>query len=410
MNENFTIIVLPDTQGYTQIYPWLFDNQTQWIVDNAEELNIVFVTHLGDLVDSYGNITQWEYANSSMSKLDDNVRWAVLPGNHDGYYGEPNDLANYNNYFGYERFSGKSWYGGTYKTGDNTNSYQLFSAGGDDYLILHLQYDPSDTILAWANNVIENYPTRRVIISTHDYINWWWMSNFRSNIGEKIWQKLVKPHADQIFLVLCGHVDVEDHRTETVNEHAVHQVVTDYQESPNGGNGWLKILEFSPLQDKIFVKTYSPYLGELRSDPNSMFTLDYDMTSTEANITVLSNSTLSDFAFDRSHNQINFTISGETGTTGYCNVTIQVPHLGNPWNVQIDESYWSYNYYSNATHTSLYFKYSHPDTLQVTIMGTRRMLIAEFAPEIVLPMFIIATLLAIIISKRKMRTYNSKTG
>ena len=70
----------------------------------------------------------------------------------------------------------------------------------------------------------------------------------------------------------------------------------------------------------------------------------------------------------------------------------------------------TYNYYQNATHTSLYFKYSHPDTLQVTIMGTRRMLIPEFAPEIVLPMFIIATLLAIIISKRKMRTYNSKTG
>lgn len=73
LTENFTIVVLPDTQGYTQDYPWLFDNQTQWIVDNKEALNIVFVTHLGDLVNSYGNITQWEYANCSMSKLCDNV-------------------------------------------------------------------------------------------------------------------------------------------------------------------------------------------------------------------------------------------------------------------------------------------------------------------------------------------------
>ena len=226
------------------------------------------------------------------------------------------------------------------------------------------------------------------------------MNTFRSNIGEKIWQKLVTPHADQIFLVLCGHVDEEDHRTETVNEHPVHQVVTDYQESAYGGNGWLKILEFSPLQDKIFVKTYSPYLDQLHSDPNSHFTLDYDMTSTEANISVSSNSTVSDFTFDRSLNHINFTISGETGTTGYCNVTLQVPHLGNLWNVQINESYWSYNYYRNATHTSLYFKYTHSSILQITITGNRA--IPEFAPVLILPLFVIATLLAIIVSKRKL--------
>lgn len=400
--ENFTIIVLPDTQYYSESYPGIFDSQTQWIVDNIGTMNIVFVTHLGDIVDEWYDLAQWENANRSLSTLDGNVPWGVLPGNHDGVSSEQ---TNFEEYFGYDRFSSNSWYGGAYQN-NNKNNYQLFSAGGDDYLILHLQYDPSDAVLAWASNIIDNYPTRRVIVSTHDYINWWWLSDFRSNIGERIWQKLVKPHADQIFLVLCGHVDVEDHRTETINEHSVHQVVTDYQESPNGGNGWLKILEFSPLQDKIFVKTYSPYLDKLHSDPNSMFTLDYDMTSKEANISVLSNSTLSDFAFDQSH-KINFTISGETGTTGYCNVTIQVPHLGNPWNVQIDERYWSYNYYGNATHTSLYFTYTHSSLLQVSITGRRA--IPEFAPTIILPLFVTATLLAIIISKRTLRASRSKT-
>jgi len=278
LNENFTIVVVPDTQGYVMYYPWLFDNQTQWIVDNVEALNIVFVTHLGDLVDSYDNITQWEYANASMSKLGDNVRWAVLPGNHDGYYGDPDDLANYEKYFGCERFSGKSWYGGTYKTGDNRNSYQLFSAGGDDYLIFHIQYKPSDDVLFWASNVIDQHPDRRVIVSTHDYIKGPIDPDRRSDIGERIWHSLIKQHADQIFLVLCGHAGTQSTLIDTVDGHVVYQLLSDYQNASNIESGWLRLLEFCPAQDKIYVKTYSPYLNEYKTDPTNEFTIDYDMT------------------------------------------------------------------------------------------------------------------------------------
>ena len=71
--ENFTIIVLPDTQYYLESYPWVFDNQTQWIVDNIENMNIIFVTHLGDVVDEWNDLDQWENANRSLSTLDGNV-------------------------------------------------------------------------------------------------------------------------------------------------------------------------------------------------------------------------------------------------------------------------------------------------------------------------------------------------
>ena len=278
LDENFTIVVVPDTQGYVTYYPWLFDNQTQWIVDNVEALNIVFVTHLGDLVDSYDNVTQWEYANASMSKLGDNVRWAVLPGNHDGYYGDPDDLANYEKYFGYERFSGESWYAGTYKAEDNENSYQLFSAGGDDYLIFHIQYNPSDDVLFWASSVIDQHPDRRVIVSTHDYIKGPIDPDRRSGIGERMWHSFIKQHADQIFLVLCGHAGTQSTLVDTVNGHVVYQLLSDYQNASNIESGWLRLLEFCPAQDKIYVKTYSPYLNEYKTDTTNEFTIDYDMT------------------------------------------------------------------------------------------------------------------------------------
>ncbi len=400
LNENFTIVVIPDTQGYTEGYPWLFDNQTQWIVDNKEALNIVFVTHLGDIVNSYGNITQWEYANASMSKLGDNVRWAVLPGNHDGYYGEPNDLTNYDNYFGCERFSDKSWYGGTYKTGDNTNSYQLFSAGGDDYLIFHIQYKPSDDVLFWASNVIDQHPDSRVIVSTHDYIRGPNNPDRRSDIGERIWYSLIKPHADQIFLVLCGHAGTQSSLIDTVNGHVVYQLLSDYQNASNIESGWLRTLTFCPTQDKVYVETFSPYLNEYKTDPGNEFTLDYNMT--EAYIAVFSNCTVSQIVFDQSSGQISFEVSGETGAACYCNVTVPRALLkGDPWTVTADDEACSYTSSENATHSSIHFTCTYQSTFQAAIKGT--WVIPEFPSFPLLPLFMIATLLAAIIYRKHIK-------
>jgi predicted esterase len=275
---NFSVIVLPDTQFYSQTYPAVFNNQTQWIVDTVASLNTVFVTHEGDLVNTYSSTTQWNNANSSMSKLDGNVPWAVLPGNHDGVNvgsaGE--NLNSYNSYFPRNRFSGQSWYGGAYNN-VNSNNFELFSGGADDYLIFHFQYHPSDAVLEWANTTIANCPNRRVIVTTHDYMN---VDGSRSAEGDHIWNSFVAAHADQVFLVLCGHNHGEARRTDIVNGHAVYQLLADYQEGyPNGGNGWLRVLDFRPVEDKIYVRSFSPYVNQYQTDADSQFTLDYDMTS-----------------------------------------------------------------------------------------------------------------------------------
>jgi 3',5'-cyclic AMP phosphodiesterase CpdA len=268
--ENFSIVVLPDTQGYSEFYPWIFDNQTQWIADNAESLNIVFVTQLGDLVNSPFDLTQWKNANQSMSMLDGKVPWAVLPGNHDMKEG---NVTNFNTYFGPGRFSSEAGYGGTYRAGDNSNSYQLFSASGTDYLILNLQFDPSDDVLHWASQIIESHPDRKVIVSTHDYLTGLFGLGQRSDIGERIWHGLIKQHAEQVFLVLCGHASAEDLIADSVNGNIVYQMLADYQSYAYIESGWLRILTFAPSQGKVFVKTYSPILDEYKQGPQSEFTL-----------------------------------------------------------------------------------------------------------------------------------------
>ena len=275
--ENFTIVVLPDTQGYSQNYPWIFNNQTQWIADNVESLNIVFVSQLGDLVNIPYDSIQWENAKQSMSKLDGKVPWAVLPGNHDVNEG---NTTNFNTYFGPARFSGEAWYGGTYRADDNSNSYQLFSASGTDYLILNLQYDPSDDVLRWASQIIDSHPDSKVIVSTHDYLMGFLGLGQRSEIGERIWHGLIKQHAEQVFLVLCGHAGGEDLIADSVNGNIVYQMLADYQNSTYIESGWLRILTFAPSQGKVFVKTYSPILDKYKHDLQSEFTLDYNIAIT----------------------------------------------------------------------------------------------------------------------------------
>ncbi|MEJ2281081.1 MAG: metallophosphoesterase [Candidatus Bathyarchaeota archaeon] len=275
IEEKFSIIVLPDTQYYSAYYPWIFENQTRWIIENKESLNIVFVTHLGDLVDHWQNEEEWNNANVSMSILDGKIPYGVLPGNHDGADSGGN-LTNYNKYFGVNRFMNETWYGGACDE-INTNSYQLFSAGEKDFLIFHLEFNPSDDILLWAGSVIEKYPNNRVIVSTHDYVDGY-DSNSRTKNGEKIWNKLIKPYSDQIFLVLCGHWENEIRITSLVDDNYVHQLLSDYQDRTKGGNGWLRIIEYSPKKDEIKIKTYSPYLNKFETDSNSEFTLDDQIT------------------------------------------------------------------------------------------------------------------------------------
>ena len=156
----FTIIALPDTQHYSESFPAIFTSQTQWIVNNKEPRNIVFVTHEGDVVEHNSNDTEWQRANTSMSLLDGVVPYGMGPGNHD----LPTTL--FNQYFPYTRYQGQPWYGGHYQN-LNDNNYQLFSAGGMDFVIVHMIFCPPAGAVAWADSVFKAYPDRIGIMTTH---------------------------------------------------------------------------------------------------------------------------------------------------------------------------------------------------------------------------------------------------
>lgn len=283
----FSIVLLPDTQYYSRDFPQMFIRQTEWIAANAQEKNIRLMLHLGDITDQNTHL-QWERANRSVSLLDGIVPYVLCVGNRDlapsGQGGGVRDRTStlFNRYFPAERYEALPWFGGVFQAGRHENSYYKFELGGEKVLVLSLEFGPRDEVLEWANQVVKTHEDYRVIMITHTYTSSHgsrvspstsgggpqaypiYQDPMEStNDGEQMWEKFVRKHAN-LWMVLSGHIDVSTMRSQVAVGDCgnfVYEILADYQSEPNGGNGWLVLMEF--LDDHIVeVHAYSPYLGE----------------------------------------------------------------------------------------------------------------------------------------------------
>jgi len=288
---DFTVIAMPDTQHYVDnggANATHFTAQTQWIVNNKEALNIRFVTGLGDIVDN-GNTfdSEWQIATNAYSTIEnptttgllDGIPYGLAVGNHDQTPNGGGDTASttkYNQYFGISRFNGRGYYAGHHGT-DNDNHYEFFSGGGMDFIIIHFEYDttPLPAVLTWADGLLQTHSDKRAIVVTHSMVGMGHPSPFSAQ-GAAIYNEL--KDRPNLFLLLGGHVHAEGRRQDTYEGRTIHGILSDYQARPNGGNGLLRIMTFSPANNTISVKTYSPTLGTFETDFDSQFTLSYNMT------------------------------------------------------------------------------------------------------------------------------------
>ena len=289
-NQPFTLVMLPDTQCYTHEYSGgtrdIFTAQTQWIVGHKDELNIAFVLHEGDVTEQ-NSAPDWTNGLASMSLLDGVVPYAITVGNHDGLYSNLSQTAPFNQFFPLSKFQNLPTFGGVFESNRMDNCYHLFSAGGVDWLLFSLEFGPRNVVLAWANQVATNYPNRRVIVLTHAHIycdntlhgsssNQAYLptSYGRENNGSDVWEKFIRHHANMGF-VFNGHILNGGGAGRLVGVgdfgNQVFQMLADYQGYLLGGAGYLRIAQFFPDQDRMSVKTYSPYLDSWLTDTNNQF-------------------------------------------------------------------------------------------------------------------------------------------
>jgi 3',5'-cyclic AMP phosphodiesterase CpdA len=287
----FCLIVVPDTQRYAAYFPDIFRTQFRWIRDNAAALNAKFVVHVGDIVEE-GEDHEWVVADEAFAMIDGVVPYLVVPGNHDvtrdSLKAGTHDSSKFNAVFSPWRFAGRKWYGG-HKGVTNDNSFAYFSGGGQQFMVLGLEYGASDETLAWADHLVGNHAdNHKVIVVTHCYM---YDDDTRLgetdkyspraahpafNDGEGIWEKLVSRRGN-IVMVLSGHVKGDGTGlliSTTRDDTPVLQMLANYQFLEHGGQGWLRILKFSPTERRLEVFTYSPWLDQSRSEPDQQFAID----------------------------------------------------------------------------------------------------------------------------------------
>lgn len=296
---SWTLVVLPDTQFYSESYPQLFADQTRWIAANKERYNIRYALHVGDVVN--GDVpAQWTNAVAALARLDGAVPYALTTGNHDYSEFYPARATRINTYFPPSMFQSWPTFGGVKDADRIENSYHLFSAGGANWLILALEFGPRNAAVAWADSIAEQFPDRRIIYLIHAYLydddtRYDWAAkgvaqsrnpHFYSadwdpdgtNDGEELWQKLVRRHAAST-LVIGGHVTNDGQGRLAGRNDAggvVHQLAVNYQTGNLGGEGYLRLLEFRPDGKTVQIKTYSPYTGSYLADPQNQYELELD--------------------------------------------------------------------------------------------------------------------------------------
>ena len=57
----------------------------------------------------------------------------------------------------------------------------------------------------------------------------------------------------------------------------VFELLSNYQDYPNGGDGWFQLIDLDPEAGLISVKTWSPFLNKYQTDAMSQFQWDVDL-------------------------------------------------------------------------------------------------------------------------------------
>ena len=301
--NSWTMVVIPDTQAYVarRRSQGALDMMFSWIAENVENMKIQQVVQLGDMVDLScrmhthgGNYQtgpeQWQAISRIFERLDNVVPYVLATGNHDyGWQSAENRYCKLDKFFPANR--NDKWENILVGMGQNAfgqltlenAAYEFTTPNGQKILIVSLNFAPTDANLAWAKSMFNNkkYKNHFGILVTHSYLNsqknggriqdeGYQLNKDGGNAGEAIFQKLVKD-TPNIRMVLCGHIAAPNDWNASVNYQVstnsagkkVHEVLFDPQAMAggwggNGGDGFIRLMEFDKDMKIVKVKTFSP--------------------------------------------------------------------------------------------------------------------------------------------------------
>ncbi|WP_299032998.1 metallophosphoesterase [uncultured Pseudokineococcus sp.] len=287
-DTRFSIAVLPDTQEEVIGATGRFEQRTRWLVENRDHWDLRYVTHVGDVVNwDTPDHRQFEVADAAADELDAaRIPFSFGIGNHDtratcpGGSACPGDVAanqrdtrTFNAYFPPSRSTAVA---GLHEAGKVDNSFHTFEAGGQEWMVLHLELWPRAGAVDWARSVVAAHPHHNVVVVTHSYLNADGSikqdnGGYGSTSPQHLYDRLVSQYAN-IRLVFSGHVGTTAHRVDTgVHGNRVDSVLTAYHD--RRGNP-TRLVEIDTAEGWFSTGVHSPGAGEARSDGSSFTVRD----------------------------------------------------------------------------------------------------------------------------------------
>lgn len=296
-----TFVVLPDTQTYLEQCPEVFDSQIDWLVTHHKQIDGVF--QVGDLTQDNSPV-EWAYMQKAFRRVEKaGIPYSIAWGNHDmgskpGVFADVHQTALANKYFPLSEWQDRPYWGGSADGKTLDNYYIQFRSGNIDWLVLNLEFGPSDKALHWADSLLQTHPDKLVILNTHAYLycdstlhdgkDWWRPQEYgigkdpdrTVNDGAGIWEKLLCKHRN-VIAVFCGHVlksGVGTLVSTGEKGNKVYQMLANYQRgvtgSTLGGEGYLRIVQFNRKTNAIDVKTYSTWNRAFHPSAHHNFTFE----------------------------------------------------------------------------------------------------------------------------------------
>ncbi len=317
---DFSIVHFTDTQYISEgaveqetaeeraVWESAYAGIVNWIKDNKDPRKISYVAHTGDIIENNIRkpadeamqkqvVGELEVSSRQQRVLDEaGIPNGVIAGNHDNQSGtEDGPEAIYNKYYGPGRYqtAAQGWqhaeYGGPWKEGDNQNHYDLFSAGGLDFVVVGLSYGVTREEAEWADSIFKRFPDRNGILLSHDYLVPSTNpdgrgAGFSAPDGSMLYKTVVEKNPN-VFLILAGH----EHGVATNVKPKVGQVgkgvvelLADYQfytvsadrlgltevggynpdDQLQFGASFFRLLQFNVKRSELTVDTYSPLLND----------------------------------------------------------------------------------------------------------------------------------------------------
>ena len=162
--------------------------------------------------------------------------------------------------------------------------------------------------------------------------------------------------------------------------------------APSGGNYWSNYTGVDSDHDGMGDTPYTIDLDNTDNHPLMGMFSDFNATS-EYSVQTICNSSITDFQSNGT--SINFNVTGEDGTAGFCRLCIPIALMNATYRVFVNGTEVQCNLLpcSNSSYSYLYFTYSH-STEQIII-------VPEFPSFVTLPLLMLLTMVAVVFMQRK---------